>query len=166
VQTTLDVGGCFPLIGEGCDVANALISLARGDYVGAGLSLLSVIPLYGDAAGKGGKLARRAAKYADEAAAAARGQLHHAISKRVHDALQNHPVLRDAYRRRDPRLVTRAADKQAHYGYQRWHVELDAEVVKWIEDNKKATVGEFEKFLRELYDRPDMKKRFPEGLPK
>jgi chemotaxis protein histidine kinase CheA len=73
VQTALDVGGCFPLVGEGCDLVNAGISLARGDYLGAGLSLLSVIPVYGDAVGKGGKLARRATKYADEAAAAVRG---------------------------------------------------------------------------------------------
>jgi hypothetical protein len=166
VQTALDVGGCFPVVGEACDLVNAGISLARGDYLGAGLSLLSVIPVYGDAVGKGGKLARRATKYADEAAAAARGQLHHAISKPVHDALQNHKVLRDAYRRRDPRLVTRAADKQAHYGYQRWHRELDEEVVRWIEANKEATVEQFEKFLRDLYDRPEMKKRFPQGLPK
>jgi len=72
VQTALDVGGCFPLVGEACDLVNAGISLVRGDYLGAGLSLLSVIPL-GDIAGKGGKLARRAAKYGDEAAAAVRG---------------------------------------------------------------------------------------------
>jgi hypothetical protein len=73
VQTALDVGGCFPVVGEACDLVNAGISLARRDYLGAGLSLLSVIPVYGDAVGKGGKLARRATKYADEAAAAVRG---------------------------------------------------------------------------------------------
>jgi len=64
--------------------------------------------------------------------------------------------------------VTRAEDEQAPYGYQRWHRELDATVVDWLKapENKNATVEQFEAFLRSLYDTPEKRKRFPEGLPR
>ncbi|MEJ5343057.1 MAG: hypothetical protein WHT09_15990, partial [Thermogutta sp.] len=44
----------------------------RGDWTGAGLSAASMIPVWGDAIGKGGKLGRYAAKYGDEATEAAK----------------------------------------------------------------------------------------------
>ena len=47
---------------------------------------------------------------------------------------------------------------------QRRHRELDKEIVQWIKDNEKATPEEFEDYLRRLYNRPDLKKRFPGGL--
>ncbi|MGQ9855055.1 MAG: hypothetical protein ACUVTG_16845, partial [Candidatus Oleimicrobiaceae bacterium] len=180
-QAGLDVAGTIPGAGEAFDAVNAGISAARGDWTGAALSAASMVPIYGDAFGKGGKLARYAAKYGDEAAAAvkgldkandarraakvATGQLHHAISTKVHKALEEHPVLRGAYRRRDPRLVTRAADKEAHYGYQRWHRDLDDEVVQWLEEHRHATVEQFDAWLRWRYNQPDLRKRFSEGLP-
>src|SRR5690606_29135897 len=49
IQVALDVAGVVPLIGEVADAANGLISLARGDTVGAGLSFASMIPIWGDA---------------------------------------------------------------------------------------------------------------------
>jgi RHS repeat-associated protein len=58
VQTTLDVAGMAdptPI----SDGANAVISVARGNYTDAGLSALAIVPYVGDLA-KGGK-------YADEA---------------------------------------------------------------------------------------------------
>ena len=47
---------------------------------------------------------------------------------------------------------------------QRRHRELDKEIVQWIERHKKATPEQFEAYLRRLYNRPDLKKRFPGGL--
>jgi hypothetical protein len=61
LQTVLDVAGFIPGIGEVADIANAGISAARGNYLEAGLSLLSVIPGVGDAVGKGAKYALKAA---------------------------------------------------------------------------------------------------------
>ncbi|MBP7866150.1 MAG: RHS repeat-associated core domain-containing protein [Acidobacteria bacterium] len=57
LQTALDAAGCVPIIGEAADGLNAAISLCRGDYVGAACSLVSMIPVGGDAIGKGGKIA-------------------------------------------------------------------------------------------------------------
>ncbi len=92
------------------------------------------------------------------------GELHHAISRRVAAKLDGHATLRGLYKPRDPRFVTRAKDGAAHRGYQDWHRKLDEEIIKWLDGHKKATPREFEDFLRELYSRPDMLKRFPNGL--
>lgn len=63
IQLALDVAGMVPLAGAVPDLVNAAISAARGDYVGAGLSLLSAVPLVGDVAG-GAKLAYKGVKAA------------------------------------------------------------------------------------------------------
>ncbi len=47
VQTALDVAGLFPGLGEIADVANACISLARGNYVDAALSIAAAVPFLG-----------------------------------------------------------------------------------------------------------------------
>jgi hypothetical protein len=57
IQLGLDVVGLIPVFGEIADLANAGVSAARGDYVGAGLSLLSAIPFVGYA-GTAGKATR------------------------------------------------------------------------------------------------------------
>ena len=61
-QTGLDIVGLIPGIGEFADATNALISLARGNNLDALLSVISFVPVYGDAIGKGGKLALAAIK--------------------------------------------------------------------------------------------------------
>ncbi len=66
LQLGLDVVGLIPVVGEIADLANAGISLARGDYAGAALSLLSAIPFAGWL-GTAGKVGRRGAKAAAEA---------------------------------------------------------------------------------------------------
>lgn len=50
VQLGLDVAGMIPVVGAVADVANAVISACRGDWVGFGLSLLGAIPGIGEAA--------------------------------------------------------------------------------------------------------------------
>ena len=66
VQTGLDIVGLIPGLGEIADGLNGLISLARGDYVGAGLSFAAMIPFAGWAA-TAGKFGRRAAKVVNAA---------------------------------------------------------------------------------------------------
>lgn len=64
LQLGLDVVGLIPVVGEAADIISAGISLARGDYVGSGLSLLSAIPFVGYA-GTAGKATRYGAKMAE-----------------------------------------------------------------------------------------------------
>lgn len=93
------------------------------------------------------------------------GQIHHAIPRKVANALDAHPKLKGKYRYRDPNFVTQAKDLASHRGYQRWHRELDKEVVGWLKGREGVTPAQFEKYLKDLYARPDLKTRFPNGLP-
>jgi len=92
------------------------------------------------------------------------GQLHHPISKRIFRALKNHRTLQGHYTERDPRFVTRAASKESHNGYQKWHSDLDNEVIEWLEVNKAVTPNQFEAYLRQRYSQPDLRARFPDGF--
>jgi len=58
VQTGLDVVGFIPVVGEVADALNAVIFLAQGDYINAGISAIAIIPIIGDA----GKIVRLGAK--------------------------------------------------------------------------------------------------------
>ncbi|WNG41127.1 Wall-associated protein precursor [Archangium violaceum] len=93
-----------------------------------------------------------------------KGQLHHIISKRIADALEEHETLGGHYKARDPRFVSRAADEKSHCGYQEWHRKVDEEVVRWLDKFRNATPKQFEDFLREIYNRPLMRARFPRGF--
>ena len=64
LQLALDFAGMIPGIGTFFDIGNAVISLARGDFIGAGMSLLAAIPVVGDActAAKMGVKAYKAAQ--------------------------------------------------------------------------------------------------------
>jgi hypothetical protein len=64
IQTGLDVVGMVPILGEVADFANAGISVARGDYEGAALSMAAMVPFVGNAAGAA-KIARSADKAID-----------------------------------------------------------------------------------------------------
>ncbi|VVN92577.1 polymorphic toxin type 15 domain-containing protein [Pseudomonas fluorescens] len=71
IQLGLDVVGLVPVFGEVADIANAGVSAARGDYVGAGLSMLSAIPFVGYL-GTAGKATRYGAKVAEASGKAAK----------------------------------------------------------------------------------------------
>ena len=73
-------------MGEIADGVNALISLGRGDVTGAALSATSMLPIVGDAIGKGGKIARAAIKHGDEVLEAA--------GKQVDEVLETLPLRR------------------------------------------------------------------------
>ncbi|HLL54900.1 MAG TPA: hypothetical protein VK447_15200 [Myxococcaceae bacterium] len=92
------------------------------------------------------------------------GQLHHVISKPIAAKLEKHGTLGGHYTARDPRFVTRAADEASHNGYQQWHRDSDKEVIDWLNEHEAATPVEFESKLREIYNRPDMRARFPDGF--
>lgn len=57
----LDVAGLVPFFGEGADLANAAWYATEGKYLDAGLSIISMVPVVGDAIGKGGKLLKAGA---------------------------------------------------------------------------------------------------------
>jgi len=59
IHTSLDILGLVPLVGELADGTNAVFYLAEGDKVNASLSAISMIPVVGDAAGKGTKVTRK-----------------------------------------------------------------------------------------------------------
>lgn len=92
-----------------------------------------------------------------------KGQEHHLISRLIAKALAKHRTLIGLYKARDPRFVTRAKDEDSHCGYQQWHRDVDREVVEWLRVHPKATPKQFEDFLREIYSRPEMLARFPNG---
>ncbi len=66
VSLALDVAGFIPVIGTFADIANAGISLARGDYMGAAMNIVGAVPVVGDAA-KTAYKASKAAKVGDAA---------------------------------------------------------------------------------------------------
>jgi hypothetical protein len=93
------------------------------------------------------------------------GQEHHAITKRIHKALEDHDVLKGLYKYRDNRFVTQAINKEAHKGYQTWHRAMEDKVVDWLQREKKATPAQFEAWLRDLYKTDKtLDWRFPNGF--
>lgn len=57
LNVVLDIVGLIPGLGEFADAANAISYAKQGEYLFAGLSIISMVPEIGDAIGKGGKLA-------------------------------------------------------------------------------------------------------------
>ena len=92
-QMGLDVVGIFDQTGLS-DAANALISAGRGNWVGAGFSVLAAVPVFGAlaTAGKLGKWAETVSKAIEAAVAnpTARAALEPAL-RRIHDALRSAP---------------------------------------------------------------------------
>lgn len=80
LQLGLDIVGLIPVIGEFADVANAGISLSRGDYAGAALALLSAIPFVGYL-GTAGKVGRYGTKAVAEASAKAANEMANRAAK-------------------------------------------------------------------------------------
>jgi hypothetical protein len=93
-----------------------------------------------------------------------KGQSHHIISRPIAEELEKHGTLRGLYKPRDERFKTRAKDENSHCGYQQWHRKVDDEVIAWLRRELRATPEQFMKMLHEIYKRPDMVKRFPNGF--
>jgi hypothetical protein len=93
-----------------------------------------------------------------------KGQEHHIISRPIAEALEKHQNLRGMYKPRDERFKTRAIDRDSHCGYQEWHRKVDAEVIDWLEKFPNASPKQFMEMLREIYRRPELLRRFPNGF--
>jgi RHS repeat-associated protein len=102
--------------------------------------------------------------YGSAGKALVRVQKHHAISKKIFNRLEESPLLKGKFQFRDPRFMTQAKDLPAHYGYQKWHRELDAEISGWIKNRPKTTQQDFINYLLKRYNNPDLRGRFPEGI--
>jgi hypothetical protein len=90
------------------------------------------------------------------------GQIHHMLSKKILDALSKHKTLSGVFKKNS--LLVQALNKASHIGYQGWHIQYDDEVVEWLDENQDATAEEFIEFLKSVYDRADLKERFPGAL--
>jgi hypothetical protein len=92
------------------------------------------------------------------------GQLHHAISERVFAAIQKNDKLRGSFKLRDSQYTARAANLEAHNGYQKWHQDLDDEIIRKIKADDFHSAKDFAAWLYKRYKQPDLVKRFPNGL--
>jgi hypothetical protein len=86
LQMLLDVIGLVPGFGAPADIVNAIISGARGDWLGAGLSIIGVVPVAGEAA-TAAKVAKNSERYAAGVAKVADEILPH-LPAPVRDQLQ------------------------------------------------------------------------------
>jgi hypothetical protein len=109
----LDVAGLIPGIGEAADLANAAWYAYKGDYLNAGLSLLSVIPVVGDVIGKGGKLAT---KLGPDAAAKVLETLQKIDIHKFLQGFKNHPELGPHIAKMEQALKKWQDDLQAKFG--------------------------------------------------
>ena len=65
IQMALDMAGMIPGVGAAPDLLNAAISACRGDWLGAGMSLVAAVPGAGDAVGAA-KIAKNGVKLAKQ----------------------------------------------------------------------------------------------------
>lgn len=88
-------------------------------------------------------------------------QAHHLLGGKITRALNNHPTLKGAfdYSRTNSKYIYNALDDAAHKGYQSWHRQYDATVVKWLQNNPAATSAQFDKYLHNLHQQPWLKSR-------
>ena len=91
VHNTLDVIGFIPGVGDIVDGVNAVLYLAEGDYANAALSAVSLIPVAGDAIGKGGKALKAAAKYGDDIVAVGKQAVKHINNVKNHPEMAGDP---------------------------------------------------------------------------
>lgn len=89
----------------------------------------------------------------------ATGQAHHPISRKIERAARRNPNLQGQVTR-DGWGTVQATGLKDHLGYQRWHRDLDAEIINWIEGNKTAGLSDFIKFMNKKYAADGMRARF------
>lgn len=91
------------------------------------------------------------------------GQVHHAVSAKINRALEKNPGTKGRINRNDKKWLTRAATQADHISYQTWHRNYDDNAVKWIERNN-PDPQRFYHYMKAVYRRPAMAKRFPLGI--
>lgn len=109
----LDLAGLVPVLGEAADVANAAWYALEGDFLNAGLSLISVIPVVGDLIGKGGKLVTKLGPDGAAKVLEALGKID--IGKFL-EGFKNHPKLGPYIAKIEEALKKWQTDLQAKFG--------------------------------------------------
>ena len=146
IQLGLDVVGLIPVFGEIADLANAGVSAARGDYVGAGLSLLSAIPFVGYA-GTAGKAARYGTTMVEASGKAAK----EATDKAAKEAADK--AAKEAAEKKAKEAATRKRDQENEDGQSGGKIksrkQLDVECFK-LPDG-----ADEDEFLRQLKEQED-----------
>lgn len=89
------------------------------------------------------------------------GQFHHIFSNKISNALNEHRTLSGVFNRDN--FIVQGLDAASHNGYQTWHRAYDQEVVNWLSDNPRATPEQFLTYMRDLYQRTEMDKSFPQA---
>lgn len=79
----LDVLGLIPGYGEAADLTNAALYAKKGEYLMAALSIISMIPVVGDAIGKGGKIGMYVSKFGAKGGVKAGSVLGKTLSKHM-----------------------------------------------------------------------------------
>ena len=77
--------------------------------------------------------------------------------------LERNPATKGVYNRNSKGLLTQAATPGAHRGYQTWHRNYDNKFAAWIR-KESPFPRQFEDYLRDLYRRGGLSKRFPAGI--
>ena len=77
------------------------------------------------------------------------GQKHHPFSRKIVRAANENPNLKGHVTRNSGTVKALTAD--GHKGYQDWHRKLDDKIVKWIGENKKASLSDFTNYMNRLY---------------
>jgi hypothetical protein len=157
LQMLLDVIGLIPGLGAPADIVNAIISGARGDWLGAGLSLVGVVPVAGEAA-TAGKIAKNADRYAAAVAKVADEVLPH-LPARVQDKLR--PAI-DAARKKIDELGGKAPKKEPQAPPKAKQEGADGQKVKprpktkvkcfCVQDRAKGGRDEYERQLKKQQD--------------
>jgi hypothetical protein len=124
LQSALEIAGFVPVLGPFADAVNAGIYGIRGDWVNAGISAVSIIPVFGDAASVARIGARTAVKIEGSA-----------ISLLGKDAIA--AGLKDAKATR--RAVTEAAEDVAGRSGRRVDPEIDDMVTRGIREEATVT---------------------------
>jgi RHS repeat-associated protein len=165
-----DIAGAIDPTGI-VDTLHAISYVARGQYGDAAITILGALP--GGDALKGAKYVKKATEVVAKISKVAKetkilrnfvkltGQVHHLISNRVLAAMKSHKALSAGADAMRARLKKQAVDLAAHNGYQKWHRDLDDEIVSWIRNHENATEDEFLRYLDGVYNRPEIKSRFP-----
>jgi hypothetical protein len=124
LHTALDIAGLVPVLGPFADVVNAGIYGIEGDWVNAGLSAVSIIPVFGDAA----SVARIGSKTALKVEGSA-------ITLLGKDAIA--AGLKDVKTTRH--AATEAAEDVVGHGAKKVEKEIDEAVEKGIREESKVT---------------------------
>lgn len=137
IHTFLDALGFVPVLGEAADGTNAIIYTAKGDYLNAAFSTISLAPLGGDLAAKGFKYSLKAAGYEGKAFKslnAAQKWLKNAMSYgfKSADAIANRSGLKTALQKAG-KVMGEATD-QAHHIIPINLIEKNANVRKAIDE--------------------------------